>query len=234
MNRCPVPPNSLPTCAVGVCSYACTAGFGDCNRMQPDGCEANFGTSVAHCGRCGNGCGPYANATPVCSGGACSLVCNAGFENADGIVSNGCERATCMMEGALCMTTMCRVFRIACSMGGGSTCAPAEAINEGMMCNANARCMSGECVSLGDGGASCADAGAFCRPLGNVCERGSVVCMGPIPTCIFTEDEPAGTDCTPAGGPPSTCNGFGDCLPRGISDGGFFDDGGLVQMDGGA
>ncbi len=227
--------NTQPSCSGGMCSYACTAGFGDCNRMQPDGCEENFSTSVAHCGRCGNECGPYANATPVCSAGACSLVCNAGFENADGILSNGCERATCPMEGTVCMMTACRVFRLVCAGDGTSTCSAAEPINEGVTCNMNARCVSGECVSFGDGGASCMDAGAFCRPFGNVCQVGSIVCMGPLPTCVFSAHEPAGTDCTPAGGPPSQCNGFGGCLPSGFGDAGIIgDSGGMVQMDGGA
>jgi hypothetical protein len=79
------------------------------------------------------------------------------------------------------------------------------------------------------------DAGAFCRPFGNVCQVGSIVCMGPLPTCVRSGDEPAGTDCTPAGGPPSECNGFGGCVPTVFGDAGTrSDSGGIVEMDGGA
>jgi len=48
-------------------------------------------TSVSHCGTCGTACGPYANATPTCTGGMCGFVCTTGFDNCDGAVPNGCE-----------------------------------------------------------------------------------------------------------------------------------------------
>lgn len=60
--------NATAGCAAGACSIAtCAAGFGDCNASAADGCESNTNTNAAHCGACGNVCGPSA----TCVSGAC-------------------------------------------------------------------------------------------------------------------------------------------------------------------
>ena len=67
-------------CSAGVCM--CDTGFGDCNMMPDDGCEADFSRPET-CGTCSNDCG----ANTTCTGAACG--CRAGFLNCD--ASPGCE-----------------------------------------------------------------------------------------------------------------------------------------------
>jgi hypothetical protein len=82
-----------------MCIMTCNAGFNDCNADRMDGCEVNTGTDANNCGRCGNRCS-YPNASAACTMGGCRLVsCNPGFENADGILENGCETRTIIVGG---------------------------------------------------------------------------------------------------------------------------------------
>jgi RHS repeat-associated protein len=89
-NVCPEEPNSAPTCPFGTCEVACTVGFGNCDGIESNGCEANLLTDPANCGGCGVSCAAP-NATGACTFGQCSLVCSVGFSDCDGIESNGCE-----------------------------------------------------------------------------------------------------------------------------------------------
>jgi hypothetical protein len=52
---CLTGPNGAPTCS-GVCGFACTSGFGDCDAVI--GCETDI-TTPAHCGACGVACSAY-------------------------------------------------------------------------------------------------------------------------------------------------------------------------------
>ncbi len=63
---CPSPANaSSPSCSgSGVCAFSCNAGFGDCNGVAADGCEASLSTN-ANCGSCGSTC------SGSCSSGTC-------------------------------------------------------------------------------------------------------------------------------------------------------------------
>jgi hypothetical protein len=66
-------------------------GFGNCDNMVANGCEANLATTTAHCGACGRVCSA-ANGTPACVMGACTVsACNAGYGNCDMSAANGCE-----------------------------------------------------------------------------------------------------------------------------------------------
>ena len=47
----------------------CDSGWGDCNRAEDDGCEANIRADLNHCGTCGNAC-----ATGSCSRGSCLVL----------------------------------------------------------------------------------------------------------------------------------------------------------------
>jgi len=88
---CPARPNSTPQCSGSVCKPSCNVGWGNCNGLEADGCEVNVLTSTKHCGGCGNACptGPYGSAQ--CVGGVCSLLCNAGRGDCNGIGTDGCE-----------------------------------------------------------------------------------------------------------------------------------------------
>ena len=105
------------SCAGGVCNSTCLAGFADCDsNKHSDGCEAST-YSVTNCGPGGAtnngqgvaaGCGAVCstqNGTPGCGAGSCTISCNAGYGNCDGIVgntgvgSNGCEANTSNSDG---------------------------------------------------------------------------------------------------------------------------------------
>ena len=81
------------TCSTGSCSFStCNAGWGNCDGSAPNGCERSL-TTLTDCGACGVACN-LANASESCSTGTCQVTaCNAGWENVDGVASNGCECA---------------------------------------------------------------------------------------------------------------------------------------------
>lgn len=64
---CPAAPHSSPLCNAGQCSWACEAGFADCNGDAADGCEANIANDGANCGACGQSCRGAS-----CSAGLCA------------------------------------------------------------------------------------------------------------------------------------------------------------------
>jgi hypothetical protein len=94
----------------GMCRYACTTGFADCDGNPANGCEVNLNTDAANCGACRGACN-LANATAACMGGTCRIgTCTTGFADCDGNPANGCETntqtdaANCSRCGALCAT----------------------------------------------------------------------------------------------------------------------------------
>lgn len=82
--------NGTPTCSNSTCGIVCTAGFANCNNNAADGCEVNTNTTVSSCGSCGNACNAN-NGAPSCNSGTCAIACNAGFQNCNGQLSDGCE-----------------------------------------------------------------------------------------------------------------------------------------------
>ncbi len=79
------------TCAGGTCQLTtCDSGYGNCNQLAPDGCEAPLDT-LTHCGFCDTAC-TIANGSATCATGTCEvLACNDGFGDCDDDPSNGCE-----------------------------------------------------------------------------------------------------------------------------------------------
>lgn len=94
-------------CAGGTCVVGCAVGFADCDGTTANGCEAQLSSDLANCGACGNACGG-AHATPQCTAGACTLSCDSGWADCDGLIGNGCEvslgsdLAHCGACGATC------------------------------------------------------------------------------------------------------------------------------------
>jgi len=83
--------HGTPSCTAGLCQIArCDAGFGDCDGVAANGCEADL-ASVAHCGGCGQACGVGDHAVATCTTGRCGLVCAAGWADCDGVATNDCE-----------------------------------------------------------------------------------------------------------------------------------------------
>jgi hypothetical protein len=87
--------NASWTCAASKCAItSCNMGFGDCNKMPGDGCEANFGTDPKNCMGCGNVCNVQ-NATAACANGVCAVgMCNMGFGDCNNKANDGCETNT--------------------------------------------------------------------------------------------------------------------------------------------
>ena len=112
------PDHAIPMCANGECVVgACDVGWIDLDHVASNGCEysciATGSTEMCdgvdndcngmidegfdltrdplHCGACATAC-TYANATPVCTAGACQLgACATEFADNDHDPSNGCE-----------------------------------------------------------------------------------------------------------------------------------------------
>ncbi|MBS2022773.1 MAG: hypothetical protein JST92_10205 [Deltaproteobacteria bacterium] len=74
--KCTSPDNAAASCQTGLCgAYSCSAGFGDCDPNQANGCETSFADDALHCG--GTSCGAAvacAGSTPFCTSGACSAT----------------------------------------------------------------------------------------------------------------------------------------------------------------
>ncbi len=92
---CPAVLDGQALCADSVCGAACAPGFFDCNldasSLDGDGCEVELATDVDNCGACGVSC-EADNAATACTMGACEIAtCDAGFEDCDMVVANGCE-----------------------------------------------------------------------------------------------------------------------------------------------
>lgn len=83
--------HATSTCTARACGLACAPGFGDCNTLPADGCEADLGVDAAHCGSCTRSCAVPAGASRTCVTGSCSFACTAGMGDCDGIAANGCE-----------------------------------------------------------------------------------------------------------------------------------------------
>ena len=82
-----------PEAAVDVAPDAltCTMGFGDCDGIAANGCEADTQIDWINCGRCGVTCPSPDGAHPMCSSGVCGITCVLGVGNCDGNAANGCE-----------------------------------------------------------------------------------------------------------------------------------------------
>lgn len=92
--------NGTPSCDRGACAIQCSPGFANCDGGAGNGCEVNLQADLANCGACANACGT-ANATPSCGAGSCSLGCNAGFLDCDGLNADGCE-VNALFDAANC------------------------------------------------------------------------------------------------------------------------------------
>lgn len=189
---CAAAPHSLASCASGACTYACDAGWGDCNGMPADGCETSL-DSTANCGACGTAC---SGATPVCgptgAGGGveCRSACS-GSLTACGVTCvdlttstlhcGACD-APCTPPAAsgACVAGSCRIA--SCDAGAGdcnasvtdgcerslrttTDCGACGAVCMGRP-HAAASCTTGTCATPCDAGWGDCDGMA-----GNGCER---------------------------------------------------------------
>jgi YD repeat-containing protein len=173
------------TCQTGTCQFlGCDEGYGNCNFLVGDGCEAQFATSLAHCGACGQAC-TNAHGTTACTGGACQFTCAALWASCDGSANNGCETS-------LQTTNNCG--------GCGTICSFA---------NASAACPGGACTfnTCNSGWASCDGTTAngcetslnqitHCGACGNVCALAHATAHAcPSGSCQVTTCEAGWDNC---------------------------------------
>jgi hypothetical protein len=185
-------------CAGGVCTFACAGGFGDCDGNAANGCETNLNATVtcgASCSTRLNCSSTVLNATLIgCGAGACTFTCNPGFQDCDGVKSNGCE--TSLNATATCGTSCANAVNCAVTVQHAS----------------NVACVSGACTFTCDSGYGDCDGNE-----GNGCEtnlNATASCgasCGTVVNCASTVKNATGIGCT-GGTCTFTCNGgAADC-----------------------
>lgn len=90
---CPSYTNMASMCTGSACGQVCLSGWGNCNTMLSDGCEAMTNT-VDNCGACGHAC-PATGANvgaATCDGTDCGIECVSDkYGDCDGVLDTGCE-----------------------------------------------------------------------------------------------------------------------------------------------
>ena len=177
--------NASPACVDSACSFACGAGWGDCDGMRANGCETDVTTDRRNCGACGTAC-DAPNASGSCVAGRCAFTCNTGFGDCDGLAANGCEVnlnntiAHCGRCGNVCPN----------AVNGTPTCSAGACA---YVCNGG----YGDCDGVRSNGCETdtTNNAEHCSRCGNVCPG----YVNGVPSCI-------GSTCRP------TCTGgYGNC-----------------------
>jgi len=102
--------NELGVCHAGACETRCVVGFGDCDGVSTNGCEANLATDSADCGACARSCG-----TDACTSGTCpTKVIASGLTDPHSITIDG---------GFVYFATWTQIARVPTSGGNVETLA---------------------------------------------------------------------------------------------------------------
>jgi hypothetical protein len=172
-------------CDAGRCTIAaCDAGFGDCDRVLGNGCEADL-RQPEHCGACGKDCSALPHVVAAeCVAGECSrFTCEPGWGDCDGDSENGCEQS--LVTAAHC-----------------GACGQACALD-----HATADCSTGSCLVSAchdgfddcnglpqDGCEAALDSDAHCGGCGAACGAGNA-CQGGGCACVTDESCSGGREC---------------------------------------
>src|SRR5205814_3041789 len=66
--------HATASCKAGACVVsACAPDWGNCDKVDANGCETDVTASPAHCGGCGKACPAPPNVAVSCSGGNCMM-----------------------------------------------------------------------------------------------------------------------------------------------------------------
>ncbi len=231
--------NATAACSAGACVIqTCFTGWGDCNAVDADGCEADLRGSAMTCGACNNACPAGINGTSFCDNGQCALNCNAGFGDCDGDVATGCEtdvnasipncggcnqacnpaNGTGTCNNGTCQLLSCTAPFDDCDGMAANGCevnlqtSPASCGACGMTCslpNAVAACNNGACTV-----GSCNAGFGNCDGLAaNGCETSTTNDVSHCGTCNFPcSNAPNATAACANGTCGLSCNaGFSDC-----------------------
>jgi hypothetical protein len=175
--------NAAESCATGTCTLGvCDPGFGDCDTVGSNGCEAPL-TSLTNCGGCTVACA-RANAAESCATGTCTLgACDLGFGDCDTLGSTGCE-------APLTTLTNCGGCNVACARTNAAESCATGTCTLGV-CDAG----FGNCdTNPANGCETALNSNSNCGACGTVCDvAGGKSCNGT--SCVLTSC-PAGTaDC---------------------------------------
>lgn len=106
------------TCPASACAIECAPGWGDCDGMVANGCEASLLT-MDHCASCATPCA-LDGALGTCTAGVCRIAaCASGRSDCDGLVANGCERATTAVTDCGACGAVCQLAHAVESCGSG-------------------------------------------------------------------------------------------------------------------
>jgi hypothetical protein len=216
-------PNATAACSASNCVIAsCSAGYGDCDALAANGCEASTAADVANCGGCGRACSASHVSSKSCAAGLCTSSCQLGYGNctkpAAPAVDDGCELAVSSNN------TNCGACGNNCSLQG---------FGSGLLCNGGTRpenqcgCASNGACAMGGGGGSCDVATGLCTCNNKTCRPGEYcVKSGATDACSCNGNSTcaAGTTCcqTPAGCKdvlvdPLSCGACGRACPPGFA-----------------
>lgn len=205
--------------------YACSSG---CPASTPSRCGGgctNTATDLTNCGGCGTSCTTsVSHATPVCSGGSCTFVCDTGYTMCGGAcvdvtsdpnncggcgVGHVCGLTQTCVSGACtsrCSTTTDCPSGYACN---GTTCTTSCSANQA--CHGGC-CQNGSCVS-GLSGSACGTGGGACVPCSS--QANNFACVNGACGCNVATDCASLNACSTAlhqcqglcGGANTGCNG---------------------------
>lgn len=238
---CSLPHATATTCQEGECvATACASGWGNCNWVWEDGCEASLAT-VSNCGACSVQCS-FSHASAACQNGACVLgACVSGWNNCDSNTANGCETSgpcpcpDCQnWNGSACVAaangTACASDSNACT---NDTCSSGGCVHTPISCttppaavcvstsvlrtySSPGTCSSGSC-SYPSGDTTCAyqcqNGQCIADPCASmVCNDGNSCTTDSCQngSCVYTQ---IGNDCGSrvCGNSPSGCYNCGSC-----------------------
>lgn len=168
------PDHGIGVCTVAGCAInSCDTGWGNCDAMVGNGCEADLVSDVAHCGACTNACFVPPGSTASCVDRTCGYDCNASRGDCDGVVSNGCETdvsstlTDCGVCGTDCSALM-DVVDATCEMGA---CVISECATDRADCNGDPS--DGCDIDTSSDPTNCGGCGVDC--MGGSCVMGACV-----------------------------------------------------------
>ncbi len=185
-------------CIGGACSATeCERGYGDCDDIPSNGCEALLNT-IDNCGACGLPC-----TGASCQGGRCStLECEPGHADCDGDTGNACETE-------LTTTTDCVVCGNTCSFpNASSSCETGECAF--VQCRPGYGDCDGEvsngCETLLNTTSNCGECGAECVNAG-----GDAFCTAGVCTTVACEEGLADCDANADNGCETSVRTLANC-----------------------
>jgi hypothetical protein len=188
-------PHAVAACMNGACVVGmCSPGFGNCDKMDNNGCEADLTGDPMNCGVCGKGCVAPPNVMPTCVNSVCGVgQCLAGFVDCDKNPNNGCEvnvntdPNNCNGCGMACAVPANASAGCAMGVCGIGKCNGGFADCDG---NANDGCE----ININSDANNCGKCGSVCQN-GTLCVNGSCTAPGVTYTGQFQQNQTPNQQC---------------------------------------